>query len=250
MSKEKTLRSIIENSFDLFHFTRLTYSFHRVFSVGLIFDSHREVVDLPGGVLRTDIEYWEIREKERRGRLESRSFVEYERTLIPLGTHSSDRKRDFQVYYLNEYGSEISREPFYEFVFNRLPEMVLLTRVLSENELNLWINGGELGSKHELFWEQPTVHTAYHSVTSEFKCSDYHPRAIMMYIYKKEIREQIERGNVDLATLAFIFLNRRIDSPFPFEIEFTFRENSFEKLREGYKKWREESKVDSIKNPF
>ena len=250
MSNEKTLRDIIESSMDLYHFTRPKYAFNRVFSVGLIHDSHMELVELPEGVVRADIEYWEIREQGRRGCLESRSFMEYENRLVPLGTHTSERKPDFQMYQLDENGNETGRQPFYEFVLDRLPETVLLTRVLSEDEVNSWTNGRELGSKHELFWKQPTIHTAYHSITSEFKGSDNYSRAIMMYVDKDEIRQQIQRGNVDIATNSFLFTNRRDDSPFPFDMEFTFREGAFQTLKEGYKKWREESKVNSIENPF
>lgn len=250
MSKEKTLREIIERDMDLYHLTRPPYAFNRIFSVGLIYGSQMEVVDLPEGVARTVIEYWEIRELGRRGCLESISFMDYENRLVTLGTHASERKSDFQVSQQDDSGNEVSRQPFYNFVLERLPDTIILTRVLSEEEVNSWANGRELGSKHELFWKQQTIHTAYHSITSEFKRSKNYSRAIMMYLDKEKIREHIEKGNVDIATNIFLFTNRRDDSLFPFDMELIFREDAFHVLRDGYRKWKDETKVDSIENPF
>lgn len=250
MNKEKTLRDIIESDMDLFDMIRPPYQFNRIFSVGLIGDSHMELIDLPEGIKRTNIEYWEIREQGKRGCLKSKSFMEYEGLLVPLGTHTSERKSDFKVYRLDKLGNEVNKQNLYDFVLNGLNNKVTLTRVLSEREAHSWLNHVELGSTHEYFWKQPTIHTALHSVTSEFKGSENYSRAIMMHLVKEELRKIIGDGDADISTYSFLFTNRKEDSHFPFEIEITFRKGGFEVLRGGYERWKKESGVDSIENPF
>jgi len=250
MFKETTLRGIIAEDMNLFHLNKPRYAFHRSFSKDTIRDMHLEIIDLPEGVMRTEIEYLELNEDGRFGCLENIVFMEYEHNLVPLGTHVSSRKSDYEVFKLDNFGKDIARQQLYAFILERLPNTVLLTRVLSEDEVKSWSNGGELGSEHQLFWKERTIHTAYHSITSEFKNSDNYSRAINIYVDKEKIKEQIQRGNIDIATYENVFTDRKKDSPFPFDMELTFRGDSFQTLKEGYQSWRKEVGVDSIQNPF
>ncbi len=133
----------------------------------------------------------------------------------------------------------------------RLPSEIRLIRILGVLEAAVFAreDATGIGSTHPLFWKDKRVHTAFHNVTNEFT-EDGYERFVAFSFEKKELVELIRNGSVEIGTYDFVFKGRSHDSPFPFDMEFIFKESAFPALMAAYVRWKTKTGYESAMNPF
>ncbi|MBI2665054.1 hypothetical protein HYX12_00345 [Candidatus Woesearchaeota archaeon] len=178
--------------------------------------------------------------------------MEYKGHLIPLRTHTVQNKRGYSVYEVDEMG-DIQKEKSIDGYFIAIcGDEVTLTRVVSDEEVKKWNSEeSDLGSTNQLYWEIPTVHTAYHSITDEFVHNSSYNKVIKYVITRDELNQAFRDGSASIGTYDRQFRSREKDSILPFDIEIVFDDDrGFELLRTGYQRWKERTGTESIENPF
>lgn len=250
----KAVSAIFERDFDLlFGLDRSEFDCiqERIFTVPLIRDSQSNILDLPSGVVKHVVDVRVVRKSGQHWFKESASMMQYGNTVVPLKTHVSNRKEEFKAYEISPDGTQITRKtPLNTFLIDGLPDEVLLTRVLSSGEVNKYLQEIEdIGSTREPFWSN-LVHAAVHNITSEFIGREEYPYCIGFLMERGNLAEFVGRRWAMLGTYEWLFKNRRIDSPFPFEVEVKFTPPTFPRLLATYKRWSEKTGETFLSNPF
>ena len=246
---QRKVEVILPENIGLFFNTdEFDYEIIQIYSLNMIHDSQNQILDLPEGITIHVANIKQIRKSDKYWVLKRVDFMFYDNHLIPLGTHISNQKDKFYVYSVE--GTQ-DKMPINDFMLNHLPQNVTLTRVLSEKETEIFsTNRTDIGSIHELFWPDVSVHTALHNISSEFMNKQGYERAIKFEFSKEELRDLLDSGSIEVANYSFLFRERDPSSPFPFEVEFIFKRSSFEELLKAYGKWRDKTGHQYIDNPF
>jgi hypothetical protein len=255
-SKEQKIKDVVRNEIAAdknFFFendpSQFELSLQRVFSRKLIEELKGDILDTPQDVYGLD--FIETRLSDGHWNRRNFDFMLLENDLVPLGTHVAEQASNFKVYRLNENLDGITEAiPVQQYLLDRFPDDITLTRVLSEEEALKFANGDtRLGSSHSVFW-QDTVHTAVHNITNEFENSVHYQKAIKFKLKKTEIAKLVELGEAKLGTYSFVFKKRDQNSPFPFDLEAAFYKGAIPTLLEGYQRWVREVEQPYIENPF
>jgi|GEM_PF-4652110 hypothetical protein len=233
---------------------RFDYVPERVYANTLMADSQNETVGLPANVWHCVAEFRRIRKEDGHWHTTDLPFLQYSNVVVPLKTHVNAESKEYSVYYLNQTNSGVEKtEPLSNYILAKLPDEVILTRVLSEAETSLFEKGeaGSLGSlRDDSMWSSGTFHTALHNVSSEFLNSENYSRTIEFKLDKDVLKELYDQGLAHFGTYDFLFKERKEDSPFPFEVEIIFKKEALPQIMTAYKKWSEETGQVSIPNPF
>ncbi len=189
-----------------------------------------------------------ITDKQQGKSIRSRMhFLYVADTLIPLGTHCLKEKTQTDVYRVVDERCIKERIPLPEYLLENLPETVLLTRVVSAEEVEKWKKGDAVGMS--TLNERPVVHTAIHSLTDEFSDPIQYGYAIKFIIRREALREAFQKGVVSAGTYEALFRGREADSPLSFETELLFHGEGIELLKKGYRHWANKEGVQAIQNP-
>ena len=225
-----------------------SHSITKVYSTNLLRELNAGLLDVEQEVFT--LEYKRSRVSDGHWYIRSLKFLVNDNTLIPLGTHVHDQK-DYQVYHLKDSNTSVlSSESLDQHILTKLPENIVLTRVLSEKEAKKFENGDKsLGSTHQLFWKD-VVHTAVTSITNEFEHQEGYEKAIKAKFTKPELAKLVGQGQVRFYTYEFAFKNRSPESPFPFDLEAVFSVPAIPTLLAGYHSWAQDEGSPYINNPF
>lgn len=249
---ERVIFNIVTNNKGTF-FSGSPYEFdyqvQRVYLTNIIRELNNGLLDIPYDLYHAYVQ--EVRLSNRNVRNFTLDFIRIENDIVPLGTHVRTISNSYRVYRLNGREDGVASQlPLPEYILNGLPECVLLTRVLSEDEALKFARGAnDLGSSHPIFW-QGAVHTAIHNFTNEFEDSDCYKKAVKFKLMKSQIADSISKGHTGFGTCGFVFKNRDQTSPFPFEVEAVFTKDAITLLLDGYRQWVTEDGQSYINNPF
>lgn len=248
---EEAIFSILEQHAEIFYgaetLRRYHFAVRQVYSRNLARELDGGLIDLPADqeIITADI----VRTRKDDGHWvrEERNFFRYEDYLVPIGTYKYQTCPNFYVYDTRS----LKPTKLTEFVLGRLPSEIRLTRTLGISEAKIFARGNaaEIGSVHPLSWKDKRVHTAFHDVTNEFAKSGYE-RLVAFQFDKKELIELVGNGSVKIGTYDFVFKNRSLDSPFPFDMEFVFDKSAFPALMAAYVRWKTKTGYESVINPF
>ncbi|MDO8623638.1 MAG: hypothetical protein Q7R52_05325 [archaeon] len=255
MSIENTVRNIVESDWELYGLhnanENFDYAINRQWHTNMIRDGGMALLDLPEDRIHI-LNILTRNKKSGHQRQIERSFMEHKNHLIPLQTHTSPNKRDYSVDRIDNNGKVLNKKPIEDYFMDICGEEIILTRVLSEDEVKQWNNpDSELGSTHQLFWTIPTIHTAYHSITDEFTQNPNYARVIKYILTREEMNKALKSGVASIGTYDIQFRFREADSTLPFDMEVVFDDQKeFDILKKGYARWKERTGNESIENPF
>lgn len=231
---------------------RHEYILQRVFMRALFTNSRMETIDLPPNTYRCTADIKVINRDGQNWHLETMEFMLFEGTLLPLKTHVRERKNTFPVYkFSSDFKSYESEQTIADYIMEKLPNDIILTRVLSDEEAQKYEQGREdLGSPGNMFWGKGIIHTALHNVSSEFINKQSYPKVIKFKISKEKLKELLQSSAAEIGTYGWVFLDRDQNSPFPFEAEVVFNPEAKQALVDGYNRWKAEDGGSIQDNPF
>ncbi len=245
-----SLFDIINNNWHLFGVSNSeSQEIVRYWVTDTIRDSRNRLLDLQHGrrTHHVDITVKRFGRSLRR----NRSFLEYNGHLIPLGTHTSNKKSQYSIYKINGTIENLTPKPINMYLLENFKDEIILTRVLSEEEVIKWgESSSDLGSSHDLFWHD-SVHTSYFNTTDEFVNDPNYKRLVRFVLTKDELKTAFEKEYVELGTYNYVFRDRDPNSTFPIDFELIFKgDEGISLLRNAYQRWREKERVNSLPNPF
>ena len=183
-----------------------------------------------------------------------KNFMLNDHDLIPLGTHveEGDKNSIHVVVFSEDYSSKEGERTIGEYVLSKLPDDIILTRVLSEEESKKYEAGSkDLGSERgDILWGNGEIHTAIHNISSEFINNEKYTKALKFKIKKEILQKLMESSSAEIGTYNWVFVNRDENSPLPFEAEIVFKPEAQQILIDGFNRWRKEDGGSILENPF
>lgn len=228
---------------------RNRYIVDRVFSNHLFYELNGGIIDMEPEMITADLAVMRYDSGHRTR--QQLHFMRIGHDVVPLGTHARHDPSGALAYQLDGSLREIvSTRLLSDYILDKLPGDVLLTRVLSADEAAKFAAGDPgLGSSMPPFWYE-AVHTAIHNVTNEFEHSNAYPQMVGMLLPRSRLQDLVASGSATLGTYGYMFRDRDPDSPLPFEAEAVFKHEAIADLLRAYRTWSEQTGADYLDNPF